>query len=477
MVVSLVPLLPIAQATTYIVFIDAWNSTHSASVVVPVNLDGGYLDDTPTTTGAIEGSHYLNANLTDTYGDNFQYWLFQGVHYLGNTFWLDESMNYQSVIAIYTSSPPPEPGPEPGEPTSGIGNYTFYGLNDEDSGIHTNETVYVTAYYNIPNTYPERFLVNGSYGYNTTVAPMYFSYNLSSNGVREYWLSNGETNVFNYSLYVFNASSLTNVAITFRDLTGSLNSYDMCSVQRYVNGSLMTMDKRKVDVTDQVVFNVKPYTLYNVKISDGATYTFGDVNMLSTTIELVLKGIEFPQSVILANQYIRFWGYRDNNTITVNYEDTQNTTTSVYFKINYANGTTVYSATHTGESQFQDSWTDAIANVTYYLTGTIVTSYGTMTASQIFSGSLGGLSPWSLEFLGTFPSGIDSSQIIPAIFILFTFGIFSVLNAYLGAFLGTVVYAFFAFMGWMNVNAGIIVAAFAFSIILGITFAKRRLLT
>jgi hypothetical protein len=474
---SVVPLLPVAQAPAYIVFIDAWDSTHSAMVVVPINLDGVFLGNTPTDTGGIEGSHYINANLTDTYGDNFQYWLYGGVHYLDNTFWLDETMDYQTVSAIYTSAPPPSPGPEPGESTSGIGNYTFYGLNDEDSGTCTNDPVYVTAYYSIPNTYPERFLVNGSYGYNTTIAPMYFSYNLSSNGFREYWLSDSETNIFNCSLYVFNASSLTNVVVTFRDLTGSLNSYDLCSAQRYVNGSLLTVDKRKVDVTDQVVFNVKPYTLYNIKVSDGTSYTFGDVNMLSTTIDLTLKGIEFPQSVIMSNQYVRFYGVREGIDIIITYEDTLNETTSVSFTIRYSNGTLAYATIHTGESVFQDTWTNSQANLTYYFSGTTLTGYGTFTTAQIFGGSLTSIAPWSLEFLGTFPTGIDSTQLIPAIIILFTFGIFSVLNAYLGAFLGTVVYAFMAYMGWLNVNAGVLVAAFAFSIILGITFAKRRLLT
>lgn len=473
---SVAQFLPSAHAQTYQVFIDAWDSTHSTNVVVPVNLDGVYHADTPTDTGPIEGSHYINANLTDTYGDNFQYWDYLGVHYIDNTFYLDESMNYQTVTAVYTysSSPPPPPPPPPSNGTSGTGNYTFYGLNDEDSGVHLNATVYVTAYYNIPNTFPQRFIVNGSYGYNTTVRPQYFSYDLGYNDTREYWLSNNEDNV---TLYILNSTNLVNIDFIFRDSTNALSSYDMCSAKRYVNGSLVIVDKRKIDITKQVVLYLKGYTLYTIMVSDGLSYTFGDVNTLSTSIDLTISGTAFPPDVLLANQYIRLWGYRGTGVITIKYEDTQNTTDSVTFYIKHVNGTVVYSATHTSENSFEDTWTSAYDNVTYYMEATIQTSYGTMTLSKTFAGTLGGLSPWSLAFLGTFPNGIDSSQLIPAIIILFVFGIFSVLNGYLGAFFGSVVYAFMAYMGWMNVNAGIIVAGLAFAFILGITFAKRRLLT
>lgn len=481
----LLSLINFSQGQSYVVWVGAYNETEGSNVAVPFSLDGTPYSTTPDLCYFTYPYYeYLNINETDSYGGNFQYWEYQGYHYLDNTFYLDAGMDWQTVTAIYSGSESPPSQGNSSTGTSGAGNYTFYGLMDEDLGTqYRNSTVYsdgvyVTAYYTIPNTAPQRFFVNGTYGYNVTVTPQYFSYDLGSGGTREYWLGDDDTNVYNQSIYVFNSSSLTTISVAFQDLTGALNSYDLCSAQRYVNGSLLTVDKRKVDITDRVAFILKPLTLYTIKVSDGETYTFGDVTTSYTEIELVLKGIEFPQDVILRNQYIRFYGNRDNNTITVTYEDTQESTTSVYFEINYANGTTVYSATHTDENSFQDSWTNAIQNVTYRLEGIITTTYGTMTASQIFSGSkVNAYSPWSLEFLGSFPNGIDSSQIIPAVIILFFFGTFSVLNAWLGAFVGSIVYIFFAYMNWINVNSGIMIAALAFSIILAITFAKRRLLT
>ena len=185
--------------------------------------------------------------------------------------------------------------------------YAFHGLFNEDSGLlysPSERAVNVTAYY-IDET-SETFEVNGTYTYNTSEIPLYFLFDLSTQD-REYWLGEDEINI---DIYVFN-QSLTTYTISFLDLAGALDDYPLVEAQRYVNGSLMTIEKRKVDAENKISMNLITGVKYNLVIKDGSSYTFGDVLMTSTTtFQLVLKGIEFPKETLLTCKYVHIYGYR-----------------------------------------------------------------------------------------------------------------------------------------------------------------------
>jgi cytochrome c biogenesis protein CcdA len=83
--------------------------------------------------------------------------------------------------------------------------------------------------------------------------------------------------------------------------------------------------------------------------------------------------------------------------------------------------------------------------------------------------------PFSLDWLGTWP--ITSSAVIPAFLIIFVFGCFSVLNAYMGAFFGVVTAGLVTYWGWVAIPTGYLVVAMGLAIVTGITVAKRRLFT
>ncbi len=57
---------------------------------------------------------------------------------------------------------------------------------------------------------------------------------------------------------------------------------------------------------------------------------------------------------------------------------------------------------------------------------------------------------------------------------LIVFGSFSVLNAYVGAFAGVASAAILVWLGWLNIPAGAIALAFAFTVVIGIAVYKRR---
>jgi uncharacterized membrane protein (DUF485 family) len=87
--------------------------------------------------------------------------------------------------------------------------------------------------------------------------------------------------------------------------------------------------------------------------------------------------------------------------------------------------------------------------------------------------SLAWLGSWSFNVAGTTVT-VDSSQIIPALIVLFVFCCFSVLNAYVGAFLATCSAAILTMIGWLAVPTAAVTAAFVLCFMLGIVYSKRR---
>jgi len=51
------------------------------------------------------------------------------------------------------------------------------------------------------------------------------------------------------------------------------------------------------------------------------------------------------------------------------------------------------------------------------------------------------------------------------------------LNAYMGAFFGSVTAITLSYLGWIPITGGALVTAMGFAVLIGITAAKRRLWT
>lgn len=359
--------------------------------------------------------------------------------------------------------------------------YNFYGLINEDNTANLG-TVNVTAIFPasvgsaVP---PETFLVNGFYVYNTTVKPLYFSYDLSDyygyNITRQYWLNNDEI-TGTYSVFA-TPFGLTPVAFNIRALGGvSYGAFLVASATHSV-GDYIVIEKRPIDEAGNVVLFLEPYTVYSLSIEDGisTTYTFGNINTVTTPITLTISALTFPSSVLQQYKYLRLWASRPSSTeITVSYQDTNLQTISVVYTINYANGSTAYTATHTSENSFSDTWTSADSNVTYYVAATVIQSvFGTSTFAQVLPRSGTSTSPIDLSFLG--PSWpVDPTQIFWALIVFIVFGCFSVLNAYIGAFAGVATAVIFTWLGWLVIPAGAVVAAFTLVFLVGIVYWKRR---
>jgi hypothetical protein len=462
----MVSFLPLGHAE-YAIIVAAYNQTSETVLNLSFDVDGSPYGTTPE--GVYEAgsaSHYLNIDMDDGAGGNFQGWLYDGNLYIDNTFWLYDGMGFdgKTVTAIYSSSPSPPNG------TSGVGNYTFYGLNDEFGGSFLNSSIYVTAKYSVAGMPPERFLLNGQYGYNTSIAPYAFHFELGDND-REYWLSSNENNV---SIYVFN-STLTTYTINFFDTGGITTSETYVSAKTYINGSLTTVEKRKVDITKSITMNLMLGSTYQIVLEKpDATYIFGDLLMTAQTfVQLTLRGVDFPKETLLTQKYIHAYAIRNGTLIQTVFYDTQGQITTKTVTISYTDFTTVYTITGPGNYTIVN-WGSALENVTYIVTVTAQHPiYGTLTFKQILPGDFSvATPPFDLSWLGIW--GFDSSMLIPACIILFAAGCFSALNAEVGAILMCIAAIALTAMGWISIPIGSLVAATSLAILMALVYHKRR---
>ena len=350
--------------------------------------------------------------------------------------------------------------------------YTFYGLYNETTGLRIYDNVTVTTYFVGAEQGSESFILNGTYTYTPDYQPRYFHFELGAND-REYWVSETE---FSSSIFVFNDDT-TAYTIVFLDLAGALDEHPYVYAQYYVNGTLRTVEKRKVDVENKVQMSLVNGRKYYLKIIDGASYTFGELLMTdTTTVQLTLKGIEFPKETLLTYKYVRIYGLREFlnpiGRISITYQDTLNMTTSVKIEVNLKNGTNVYTATETTDS-FNHQWSSAVNDTDYAVVCTITHErYGVNEWKQYFPKEFSSNPPWSLDFMGNLP--ILTSVVLPSLLILFAAGCFTVINAEAGAVMAVIVATVLTIMGYIAIAPAILVTAFALAILMAISYAKRR---
>ncbi len=348
-------------------------------------------------------------------------------------------------------------------------NYNFYGPFDEETGLALNENVTVGIYSTEGIAFAQ-FSFNGSYSYSISTFIQFFQFTFSDNSTREYWIDPSENSYTD--IYIFKADS-TSYVINFLDTAGYLQTYPYVTAKRYINGTLYTVEKRKVDSYGSIMMNLIAGRTYQLSLGNAAnTYVFGDLTMTGiTAVQLVLRAVDFPQQTLLTQKYVRVYAYRNASTITIIFADTQSNTESVDIAIYLTDFTSVYNTTQTAQS-FTVTWTNASSTVTYQVTVTIHhLTYGDLTFKQILAKTLAGSPPFSLAFLGQW--AFDSTFLIPAIIILFTAGCFSALNAEVGAILACIAAIALTWMGWIPIPAGSLVVASTLAILLALVVHKR----
>lgn len=356
-------------------------------------------------------------------------------------------------------------------------NYRFFGAYNEDTGLMMDEDERgFTATFYYTNRSTQSFLVNGTcWAYvNGDVQSILFEF--ESGADREYWFDDDDGEDAINDFYVY-GSGLTAYYISFLDYTDVLGDYPLVTASRYINGSSTVVEKRVVDVEQKFTMGLQNGKIYTIQVvaEDGTSYTFGDLLMTpSTTVQLTLRGVDFPQSSLIAED-LNYYAIRarDGENITVYYLDGTEETTSVNVTMYYTNLTLAYSTVF-ANSSFTLVWTSAVNTTDYLVVSEIVhDTYGNMTSRKLLMGAVDSVL-WSLDFLGDFDAlGFDSYMLIPSLILLCVAGSFSKLNAYVGAILMVVTASFLSAMGWFPIAGGAIVAGFAFAILMAIIYARR----
>jgi len=344
-------------------------------------------------------------------------------------------------------------------------NYYFYGLYDENTGYLTDvadRAVNVTAYWN-DGTASSTFEVNGSSYQGFNSSPQYFLFELGDVD-REYWLSADEGDAETVNIYIF-TDTLTSYTITFLDWTGALSTYSWVSASRYINGTETVVDKHKVDEQKKVVMGLQNGKTYVIKVEAeaGTSYTWGELIVESdTSIELTVKGLDFPQDVILTYRYVRAYGYRTSNNSTYDsivhlYEDTKLNTDSVNVSIYNNTDILIHSYLYEDTDSFSYTWSNAVHNTSYYSIVTIDHGdYGILEFRQSYARGFSD-PPFALDFLGSLPGDVSTSTLFPMGMLLVLTLIFSALTSGFGGIMVVVFASVFTYWGWISFDVNTLV--------------------
>ena len=357
--------------------------------------------------------------------------------------------------------------------------YTVHGPYYENGQV-ANCISNVTLFSKTNNPYS--FIMNGTDGAADTVTiqndtcSWYFQWNASATNSRSYYLKSASTEEF--WVYVADPSkTYAAYTISFLDLAGILKTMPHVKAERYING-VRIVERGTVDVEKKVVFYMESYASYSITVeNDVLTYSFGDLTFgSSTSITLTLKAVDFPKQTLFTYKYVRVYGERalgtPNGTITITYQDLLNKTTSVQIWINYKNGTNIVYTTEYTDS-FIYEWGSASNDTDYSVVlGITHETYGYYGWRQYFPRGMSAM-PWGMDWMGTMP--FNTAYIIPAFLIIFAGACFSVVNAYVGAFMMVIVAAIESYIGWLPIPSSVLVAAFTFAVILAIVYAKKRI--
>jgi hypothetical protein len=353
--------------------------------------------------------------------------------------------------------------------TSGNHFFNLHGVYSETTGAYLG-SCNVTAFFD--GAASETIEVAGTRTVGYTSTPIHLLFDLSPYQ-REYWIALNENLT---DIYIYNDITTVYV-INFLDYTGLLQTYPYITVKTNINGVNTIIEKCKVDIQKSVSLALVEGRKYQIEIGDATTnYVYGDLLMTATLgIQLILRGVDFPQSSLLTQKYIHIYGVRNFTSpsgISIIYQDDENLTLSVDLSFSMLNGTVAYSTSSTAQS-FLITWNGADNATTYYFTATIHSGkYGDLVWKQIFVGQGGGNEPFGMGWFGSL--GFNTAYLFPAFLLLCVAGAFSALNAEVGAILVSIMAMVLTWMGWIPIPIGALITSVFLSFLMALIYNKRR---
>lgn len=361
--------------------------------------------------------------------------------------------------------------------TSSSSIFLFYGPFSENTGLQLDENVTVTVHYSTADVASESYTFNGTQLVEANGgAVLYFTYTFEDNSTRRYYVDPSETA---NSFYIFKGDTST-YTINFMDYTSILDRYPYVAAQAYVNGTYYSVEKVKVDSANSISMNLVAGETYQFLIGDETyTYVYGDVLATeATTIQLILKGTDFPKETLLMYPYLTLYANRtftgdSDAPIIVRYIDGKGETQNFTVTFTDQNGVVAYSYS-TVADDLTVNWGGA-ADINSYTVSVEIehTTYGSYTWKQYLQAEGGAPVNLDLSFLGSW--SIDLTYFIPIILIVIVAGCFSAMNAEVGAIVAAILAVILTYMGWIPIAPGLLVTALSLAILMALVYNKRRI--
>ena len=361
--------------------------------------------------------------------------------------------------------------------TSSSSIFLFYGPFSENTGLQLDENVTVTVHYSTADVASESYTFNGTQLVEANgVAVRYFTYTFEDNSTRRYYVDPSEPA---NSFYIFKGDTST-YTINFMDYTSILDRYPYVAAQAYVNGTYYSVEKVKVDSANSISMNLVAGETYQFLIGDETyTYVYGDVLATeATTIQLILKGTDFPKETLLMYPYLTLYANRtftgdSDAPIIVRYIDGKGETQNFTVTFTDQNGVVAYSYS-TVADDLTVNWGGAADINSYTVSAEIEhTTYGSYTWKQYLQAEGGAPVNLDLSFLGSW--SIDLTYFIPIILIVIVAGCFSAMNAEVGAIVAAILAVILTYMGWIPIAPGLLVTALSLAILMALVYNKRRI--
>jgi len=198
----------------------------------------------------------------------------------------------------------------------------------------------------------------------------------------------------------------------------------------------------------------------------------------ATTIQLILKGTDFPKETLLMYPYLTLYANRtfvsgSDAPIIIRYLDSKDETLNFTITFTDQNGVNAYTYTVVS-SDITLTWNSAVDTNSYTVSVEIEhTTYGTYTWKQYLQAEGGAPVNLDLSFLGSW--SIDLTYFIPIILIVIVAGCFSAMNAEVGAIVAAILAVILTYMGWIPIAPGLLVTALSLAILMALVYNKRRI--
>jgi hypothetical protein len=357
--------------------------------------------------------------------------------------------------------------------------YTFYGPYCDDGSIPSDVGVLV-ALFNANSTYYSFILVSTAGDANTSIV-------YSSTPVTGIFWFSGAMQAYNYSRIYTPSSTSETIYVhiptigapffvyTFNvaDFYGMVNPYLESTITH--GGSTYVVERQSLNTTGVVSFVMTqwhPYGLTFQCVQGTYSQTFLASATFTNNLQ-VLRG-DFPTT---AENESAATAVRLNGTaIQINYTDPDSATIWVYVAITHreeAETIVDYTDNQTTSSSYGllaivDNETDYYAQVQAY-------RYGTVTEWDIPCPILYPFNPFSglIDYLGTWPAGLDPSQLIPAAIIMLFLGLGSFRSAGVSCILAWVVGGIMIAIGWWQASIPLWSLAGVLSILVVIDESKQ----